>query len=378
MKISSLSLSNVINVTVQGAAAALGLPNVNTACLFTSETPSPAFADDYKVFKSPSEVLTNFASNSEAYAQALAFFAQIPNVLTTGGYLVIVPLGSAGAEAVDAAIARTKDQVYYFGVIVDQAISASPFATLTTYMQTVDKMFFYGSATAADIESGGMLDLLRTGTKTHSRGLYYSIDAADARLFAAAYAGRALSTDFSGNNTTQTMHLKALSGIDANTGVDQTVLTKCITAGVDVYCSIAGLPCVFSNGANTFFDEIYNELWFKLALEVAGFNFLKTTNSKIPQTEPGVDGLKNAYRAVFAQAVRNGFLAPGSWTSADTFGNPADLVRNIADIGYYIYSIPVANQATADRTARLAPTIQCAAKAAGAIHKSNIIVNVNI
>ena len=377
MKINTLSLANVINVTVQGAAAALGLPNVNTACLFSTETPLVSFTGDFTVYKTASAVLTDFGAGSKAYAQAVAFFSQIPNPLSSGGYLVIVPLTSSGTEAVGTAIARTQDQVYYFGVLVDQVIAATPFGVLAAAVQSLDKVLFYGSSTEADIEPGGMLDLLRSGTKTHTRGLYCTLGASQAQLFAAAYAGRGLSTDFSGNNTTQTMHLKALAGIDADTGIDQTTLEKCKTAGVDVYCSIAGLPCVFSTGANAFFDELYNELWFKLALQTAGFNYLKLTNSKIAQTEIGIDGLKNAYRSVMAQAVRNGFLAPGAWTSSDTFGNPEDLVRNVADIGYYIYSTPVALQLVADRTARKAPLIQCAVKAAGAVHSSNIIVSVN-
>ena len=376
MKNINLSLSNVINVTVLGAAQGLGLPNVNTAALFTSESPASPFSGDYKVYKNPSEVLTDFGSGSVAYAQAAAFFAQVPNVLSTGGYLVIIPLESE--EDIPTAITRTLSQIYYFGVLVDLDLTSGELATLATYMQTLDKLYFHASATAGDIEVGGPLDLLRSGGFTHTRGLYYTVGAAAARVMAAAYAGRLLSTDFSGTDTTSTMHLKQLATIAADTGIDQTALEKAKAAGSDVYVSIAGLACVYTSGKNTFADEIYNELWFKLALQVAGFNHLKLTGTKIPQTELGVDGLKNAYRSVMAQAVRNGFLAPGSWTSPDTIGKPEDMVRNIADIGYYIYSVPVALQPTADRADRKAPLIQCAVKAAGAVHSSDIIVNVNI
>lgn len=372
----NLSLSNIVNVAVLSAPTGLGLPNINTAALFTSEDPSPAFSGDYKIYKTPSEVETDFGSGSEAFAQATAFFAQNPNPLVSGGYLVIIPLETA--ETVQAAIARTIDQIFYFGILVDTAIATGPLALLATYVQSIDKMLFYGSATAGDIETGGDLDLFRSGSKTHARGLYYTVSAAAARLYAAAYAGRALSTDFAGSMTTQTMHLKSLAGIAADPGISQTVLGKCKAAGIDCYPTIAGISSVFSAGENAFFDDVYNQLWLKFALQVAGYNHLRQTNTKVPQTEAGVEGLKNAYRAVCAQAVVNGMAAAGSWSSPDTFGNPVDLRRNITDVGYYIYSLPVAQQLDADRQDRKAPVVQIAVKSAGAIHSTDVIVNVNL
>jgi hypothetical protein len=374
----NLSLSNVINVTVQGTPSGLGLPNINTLCLFSSETPDEAFTDDYKIYKSPADVATDFGDDSDAYAIALAVFSQNPNILTTGGYLVIVPRES-GTEKIQTAIARVIDQVYFFGVLVDEDLSAgTDFTDLATYMQTIDKLLFFGSATSADIvATTGRFDVVRTSGQNHVRCLYYTIGDAEAVLMAAAYAGRALSTAFDGSLTCQTMHLKGLATIDADSGIDQTALNTAVAAGADTYVSIAGVPGLFCSGGNVFFDEIYNELWFKAALQVAGFNFLRQTNSKIPQTENGMDGLKNAYREVCRQAVKNGFLSPGSWTSPDSFGSREALIRCVKDIGYYVYSSPVADQSQADREDRKAPLIQIAAKAAGAIHSSDIVVTVN-
>jgi hypothetical protein len=58
------------------------------------------------------------------------------------------------------------------------------------------------------------------------------------------------------------------------------------------------------------------------------------------------------------------------------YGNPEDHRRNIKDFGYYIYSIPMAQQAQSDRMRRIAPLIQIAAKEAGAIHSSDITIYV--
>lgn len=374
-----LDLTNVVNVTIAGTPTSLAVPNVNTVALFSTETPS--WGDDYKIYTDPTTVATDFGANSKAAGIAIAFFAQQPNPLGTNGYLVIVPLASAGTELVRTAIARVINEVYFFGILIDNEMTSIPaeFATLTAYIQTLDKMFFYGSSVQAQYSPGGMLDLVRSSTLTNTRCLYYSDGTAShTQWFAAAYASRGLSTDFTGSNTAQTMHLKSLSGVSVDTTVDQTQLALVQTAGVDVYVSIAGVPSLFTSGQNGFFDQVYNQFWFKFALETAGYNLLRLTNTKIPQTETGLESLKNAYRAICLQAVTNGFAGPGAWNSSLVFGDPTALIRCVKDIGYYVYSLPVALQSTADRTARKAPLVQIAIKCQGAIHSSNVIVNVNL
>lgn len=376
----TLDLTNVINVTVIGTPSDLSVPNINTAALFSTETPS--WGDAFKIYTNSTDVGTDFGSTSKAASIAAAFFAQQPNPLSTGGYLVIIPRQSSGTETVLAAIQRTIDSVYYFGILVDVEFDSVPaeFAALCVYVQSIDKMFFYASSVLADFAPGGLLDLVRQAGDTHTRCLYYHGTALeiDTQNMAAAYAGRALSTNFAGSNTTTTMHLKGLATITPDATVNQTQLVAAGVAGVDVYVNIASIACVFTSGENAYFDEVYNELWFKFALQTAGFNYLRDTSTKIPQTESGIEGLKNAYRQVCAQAVTNAFAGPGTWTSPNVFGDPASLIRCIKDIGFYVYSVPLSQQSQSDREARKAPLIQIAIKTQGAVHSSNVIVNVNL
>jgi hypothetical protein len=53
------------------------------------------------------------------------------------------------------------------------------------------------------------------------------------------------------------------------------------------------------------------------------------------------------------------------------------MLRNIEEVGYYIYSLPVNQQAQTEREERKAPLIQIALKEAGAIHSSNVLVYIN-
>ena len=383
-----LDLVNVVSVSVLPTATALGVPNVNTAALFSKESPSGwAGGQLYAIYKNPSAVATDFGATSSAYAMAKDFFAQTPNPLTTNGYLAIIPrLHPSAWESVEEAVLRMKDKVYFFGILMDEELAtsdASAFASLATYVKTLKKMLFYCSSAIGDLQPGSVLDLIRQASESYTRCLYHGNpllnggSVQQTQRFAAAYAGRALSTDFSGSRTATTMHLKQLSGMLPDVTVGQTQLNLAITAGIDVYVSVAGIPKLMTSGGNDFFDNVYNLLWFAFALQVAGFNYLAGTNSKIPQTEEGITGLKDAYRRICEQAKISGVLAGGSWTAPDTFGDPVSLRTNVADLGYYIYSMPVVQQAQADREARQAPVIQIAAKLSGAVHSSSVIVNVN-
>jgi hypothetical protein len=154
----------------------------------------------------------------------------------------------------------------------------------------------------------------------------------------------------------------------------ETLVTAAQNAGADVYADF-GVPKVFTSGANRYFDEVYIALAFKLAIRVAGFNYLATTATKIPQNEIGMNGLKGAYRKVVNQFVANGAFGPGAWNGT-TFGNPEDFIRNISDNGYYIFSSPIAQQTQTVRDSRVAPLVQIAAKSAGAIHSSNVVISI--
>ena len=374
---SILNLANIINVSVATAQQGLGKFNTSNLAIFTSETPLVSITN-YKIYLTASEVATDFGSSSKTAKMASAIFSQSPNILTGGGYLVVIPL--LALEKLDAAIIRTKTLVNYFGILASDEISDADVMLAAAQVQSLHKILFIAKRLATDVDTGAIADDIKSASYYKTRILLYLDSAATDEasvLMAAAYAGRALSVDFSGSNTTQTMHLKDLTGIAADSAMTQTILEKCKTVGADVYASFQGVAKTFTSGANKFFDQVYNQTWLVSALEVAGFNYLAQSSSKIAQTENGVSGLKSAYRKVLEQAITNQYIAAGSWTSPDTFGVLEDFERNIAERGYYLYSLPVSQQSQADRESRIAPLVQIALKEAGGIHSSNVIVYVN-
>lgn len=368
-------ISKIINISVTQTPAGLSLPNTSNLALFTGDTPTPSFTDGYKIYFSPTEVGTDFGTSSVTYKMAVSVFSQNPNILLPGGYLVVIPFLSS--ETLDAAITRTLDLVQYFGVMSAAIESQADMLAAAAVIQANNLIGFFVQTSGSAVTTGGSLDLLRSGSFTQSRGLIYVDSSTNALIYQAAYAGRALSTVFTGSNTTQNMNLKQLAGIQPDPGMTNTILTNAQTAGADAYVSFQGFPAVYSSGANDFFDNVYNLQAFSLYLQIAGFNYLASATTKIPQTENGIDGLKGAYRAVCQQFIANQYGAPGVWNSSVTFGNQSDLLQNVAQFGYYIYSTPIAQQLQADRVARKSPLIQIGFKEAGAVNSSTVIVTVN-
>lgn len=291
-------------------------------------------------------------------------------------------------ETIGAAITRMNGVVQFFGVLVNESCGTSqviPNADITAaaaVLLPLLKIGFFVTNNSADVTPvSGMIAVLTSASYVNTRMLYYgdtsSAGILNALVMAASYAGLALSVNFNGSNTTTTMHLKTLLGVAPDPTMTSTIQSNATTSGADIYASFQGLNAVYTSGANSFYDQIYNLLWFQGALQVAGANYLAQTGTKVPQTEQGMDGLKGAYRKVCEQAVANLYSAAGNWTSGTTFGPGTQLQTNISQRGYYIYSLPVASQLQANRAARQAPLVQIALKQAGAIQSSNVIVNVN-
>lgn len=376
-----LDITNVITISLSAAQTGLGEYNVNNLAIFSAETPAESFGDlGYKIYKAPKEVGVDFGTTSTTYKMALSVFAQTPNILNGDGYLTVIPFAeeSGAVESLADAIARSSSLVQYFGILSTKDYDAEEVAAAAAVVQTLNKILFVVSNDAADIAADGSFHDIAEAGYDKTRCLAYLSDTTEpAKVMAAAYAGRALSTAFEGSNTTSTMHLKDLVGITADPTMTQTQLNLCEACGADAYVNIAGVAKTFTSGANKFFDQVYNRCWFLGALEVAGFNALAKVSTKVPQTEPGMTILKGAYRLVCDRAVRNGYVAPGAWNSADRFGDVEAMLRNIEEVGYYIYSLPVNQQAQTEREERKAPLVQIAIKEAGAIHSSNVLVYIN-
>ena len=234
-------------------------------------------------------------------------------------------------------------------------------------------MLFVCSGDASKID--GVFTTIKNRSLTKTRCLYNGMK--QELLFAAGYVSKLLSVNFTGSRTANNLHTKSIIGIDADTTINDTLLMQLYNAGVDCYACMKVLGVIYCSGKNEWSDTVLFLNWLKNALEVAGFNCLRGTPTKIAQTEQGMTQLINAYKNVLEQAITLGYIAPGKWNLPFTFGNQELFYNNIEQTGYYLYSEPVANQTQEDRDNRKATLIQGAIKLAGAINSSDLILYVN-
>lgn len=297
--------------------------------------------------------------------------------ITTNLYLNIAggetTAGSdSSGETLEEACERAKQLVRFTGVISNLAMEDSKVATASAYINSNDMIWVAPFSSVGDID--GAIKTVKDAKQTKTRCFLYTKGVLEAQLAAAAYAGRAFSTNFSGSQTSQTMQLKSLVNVTPDDGITQTNYTKAMAAGADMYVSFEGDAGVACGKGNSYFDVVYENLALKFASQAALYNVLKTAGSKIPQTETGMSALRNAQGNVCLQFVRNGVLAPGKWNSPQTFGDPETFKKNIQDNGWYIYSTPIALQPQSEREQRIAPLIQCACKRSGAIHEADLMI----
>lgn len=315
-------------------------------------------------------------------ASSAVIFEQLPTGLGTdlsGATLLNTAAGTATAgidssgETIQDAITRLENLVEFYNVITDMEIEDAKIPAIASFIQARRNIFCHHFSDANALESGSVCDNIATANQEKTRCVFYSTNPADANLFKAAYISKQSSVNFAGINTARTDNLNQFANVLADTTLNQTEVDKAVAAGVVTYGNYR-INAVKSPAGNNFYDTVYNKLSLELNLEVAGVNYLATTVTKIPQTEEGMNGLKDSYRNVLNQFVRNGVIGTGlTWNSPNTFGNPEDLKRNVTDVGFFIHSQPIAQQAQPDREARKAPLIQIAIKFAGAIHSSEVL-----
>ena len=377
MSYNNLDITNVVNVQVAQPPAGLSNYKINNLLIMTKDVPVNGAITQTSpgVYLDPISVAADFGNTSETYQIADSIFAQSPNILDGGGSLIIFPMQSGDTLSADFTLA---EPLMFFGGVIWAGYSPieQEILDLVNAAQPLRRMVGVCSSQLTDLSSGLFVDLAALN-EHQARMFIYSGSDPGARIAMGAYMSRLMSTDFAQSSSTSTMQMKDLIGIAPDPLISQSYLTAAATLGVDCYATIAGLPKVFSSGANDFSDNVYNQNAFVFDLEVALFNSLATTSNKIPQTEPGMAILKDSVKAVCEKYVTNGFLAPGQWNSATTIGIPAVMRRNISDVGYYVYSEPVNQQNEADRAQRIAPPLSVAIKYAGAVHSVNCVVNVN-
>lgn len=384
-----IPISYVVSATAVTPGKGLEPLKLSTILLLTDEEPANAITGSYMIARTASAVAQQWGTETETAQQAQIIFSQQPNILANDGYLIVAPFNNTPAsgddpavnETLTAAITRLASELYFEGILTTRTLTDDEAIAASTLVQSMINRIFPLPASSVNALTAGTGLFTKVNSNTKTKCLLYTLGADEetaalnSRLFAAAYLSRGLAVNYSGSDTTITMNLKDLVGIEADTNISETILNECVNLGVDCFPSIEGLAKVISNRqGGMYFDQVANQIWFVNAIQRAIFNVLAQTQTKVPQTETGLEKLTKAIRGICNQAVTNGFIAPGTWNSPDQFGNYDDFYRNIEEFGYYIYHQPISEQAQSEREQRKAPLFSIAAKEAGSVHQASIII----
>lgn len=290
--------------------------------------------------------------------------------VTTQGAAAVV----LSAESKVDAVTELKSQTNFKGgVFIDNPTDIESKA-LAEWAQANDVLMYdvFSDSSNLNIDPANVVWDIKLSGLTNYRMMY---SAADNRRMAASYMARVHTVNFNAENSALTMHLKELSV--AAEDYTETEITAAKNVGLDIYTTIKLTPCILTSGANDFTDNRYNLLAFVDAVQTDMYNLLKSTSTKIPQTQRGVNQLIDQAEKTTRNFVTAGVFAPGTWSSPDFFGNLETFNQNIELNGFYWKAGSLADQPQVDREDRKSPVLQGAVKLAGAVHSVDIIINLN-
>ncbi|MGG6461399.1 DUF3383 family protein [Solilutibacter silvestris] len=293
-----------------------------------------------------------------------------------GGYLV----GGMAAESMPAgvnAMLNASSDWYGLYIATTATQAAADILTIAANIEASSVTHIYGVTS----QDPNILDPTQTtdiasklqAAKVSRTFVQYSSTNAYA---AASLFGRAFTVDFTGNKTAITLKFKGEPTVTPETLTEAQASTLG-TKNCNVFVNYNNTTAIIQQGVMSngyFFDEMHGLDWLQNNAQTSVFNLLYTSPTKIPQTDAGTNQIVNAVDAAMAQGNANGLLAGGIWG-----GPPMGALQTGQHVGkgYYIYCPPIATQNASDRAARKAPTIQVAAKLAGAVHFANVLINVN-
>ena len=368
INLTSLDFSAVTNLNGVATviSTALNLALAGTSCEWTGS--------EFKIYGA-----ANGSTGTITYATDTALSQLATQMALTSTTAAAVNNGVDAETPVEAAAVLANLSADWYGLTfcASATITDAEHIAVAGFIEGAGKARRYGvtitntNVLAATVDTD-LASLFKAANYRRTAALYCSSNPyAICSMFARAFA-----VNFSGNRTTITLMYKQLPGVV----YEQLTETQAQTLE-DKNCNVFVLydndTAILEYGVNcdgTYFDEVHGADWLADAIQVAIYNLLYQSQTKIPQTDEGTAQLINAAQRVLDQAVQNGFAAPGIW-NADGFGTLQRGDR--LDSGYYVYMPSVDDQDQSEREERKAPVMQIAVKLAGAIHTADVIISIN-
>lgn len=324
------------------------------------------------------ESATTGTSSTLTYATAPGSGTDISSLMKLRTGQASAPVAGIAAEGLDACVNALidKSNAWYGLYVAANSVNDSSYLAAAPIIEAAYPLRIMGvtitNTTALDGSSTTDLGYLLKAAGYRRTFTQYSANPhAAASLF-----GRAFTVDFTGQNTTITLKFKQEPGVTPET-LTATQAAALKAKNINVFVNYDNDTAILQEGTmcnGFFFDEVHGLDWLQNDVQTDVYNLLYTSSTKVPQTDAGMNTILTRVEGRLAQAVNNGLLAPGIW-NGPSFGGIK--TGQYLTKGYYAYASPVDDQAQADREGRKATPIQAATKLAGAVHFSDVVINVN-
>jgi len=292
----------------------------------------------------------------------------------------LVPVDGVAAENLIDCVTDLADlsNDWYGVYVADNTLVDADIVAVADFIEAaVPSRIFGNTIITTDVIDSASTDNLAITLKTaaYSRTLdQYSSTNNHAAM---SILGRIATVDFTAQNSTLTIKFKQEPTVVAeNLRSSQARTLK--ERNVNVFVKYQNNTNIIQEGvmcSGMFIDERHGLDWLQNDMQTEEYNLLYASGQpKIPQTDAGFNQFVLADERSLERAVNNGLIAAGVW-NGPSFG--ALKTGDTLTKGYYVYCPPADSQAQGDRDQRIAPTRQIAIKLAGAVHKSNVIINVN-
>ncbi|WP_336764173.1 DUF3383 family protein [Asaia sp. VD9] len=366
-----LPVSDIVSVTVTLSPTAAGTRNFGALLVIGSSGVLGA-TENLRAYTSLAALAEDFGTTVPEYLAGDMFFSQSPQPSTL--YVGEERQGEALTDTIARLASASGD---WYGCVIALATAPADSAVVAAAQMieglSPSRTLFVTTQEAGAMDPTSTTDLaylLKQANLSRTACQYSS----SSPYAAASLFGRNATVDYTANNSVITLKFKSEPGVAAET-LSQTQANALDAKNCNYFVNYQNGTAIIQQGVmsnGTFIDVRIGADAYQNSLQTAGFNRLYAA-TKIPQTDAGMTTLKADYDSVSQAYVANGFFAPGVWEGPPIGAiNTGDTLTD----GYYIYKPPIASQSAADRAARKAVTMQIACKLAGAVHSSNVLVNI--
>ena len=360
-----------------GATSLFGVANVIQVALQAAAVNTPDFVwnDTYSRFELTLDAAATVDVNFFTASGTGTDIASLGGLLVTdGGYLAPYTPAETALEAVVEFDDRAGQR--WYALFIDGA-SDNDHLDVAAFIEASNTKHSYGVNTQA---AGVLSSVSTTDIAYKLEQLAYKKTvvqySSKSKYAVVSLLARILTTDYTANKTVIDLMYKVEPGVIAES-LPASQLQTLKTKHCNVFINYDNDTAIIQPGDTTSGDPvdlIFAIDWFAIDTQNTLYNLLYSNPTKIPQTNEGHNILASGIASVCEQGVRNGFIAPGTWTQSG-FGTLKQ--GDFLSKGYYVFFEDVSLQNPADRAARKSQTFQVALKAAGAIRTVDVIVNVN-